>query len=270
MRINVIGAGKVGQTLMRLISRAEGYLLGSVYSRQFEAASKAVQSAGAGIAVRELSDMEPADIWFLTVPDDLISSVAQTIAAIPVCPAIVVHCSGFSSSDILSPLKEMGWKTASCHPVRSFADVALAADQFNGTHCAIEGSAGADLWPLVEALGGTPFPVASSRKALYHAAAVFSNNFSTMLQAVAMEAYAEAGVPENVAKSLCKTLLDGAAANVANLGPREALTGPAARGDHAVLAQQCEEVAKWSADAGTLYEVASRMALRLKSEGRAS
>ncbi len=270
MRINVIGTGKVGQTLMRLISNADGYLLGSVYSRQFEVAVQAVQTAGAGRAVRELLDMEPADIWFLTVPDDHISSVAQSLAVMPARPAIAVHCSGFSSSDILSPLKEMGWKTASCHPVRSFADVALAAEQFNGTHCAIEGSAGADLWSLVEALGGTPFPVDPSRKSLYHAAAVFSNNFSTLLQAVAMEAYADAGVPEEVAKSLCKTLMDGAAANVANLGPREALTGPAARGDYAVLALQGEKVSAWSADAGTLYEVASRMALRLKSEGRAS
>lgn len=269
MRINVIGTGKVGQTLMRMISCSEGYVLGSVFSRRFEAASSAVATVGAGQAVRSLSEMESAEIWFITVPDDRIGEVAAELAK-AAASAIAVHCSGFSSSSVLSELADRGWKTASLHPVKSFADPQLAAASFAGTHCAIEGSAQAVLWALTEALGGVPFQVDPTKKALYHAAAVFSNNFTTMLQGVAMEAYAEAGVPEGVAKALCKTLLDGAAVNVAKLGPQEALTGPAARGDHAVLAAQGAEVAAWSADAGVLYEVASRMALRLKSAGRAS
>lgn len=272
MWINIIGAGKVGQTLMRLIAASDGYPLGSVAARRFETSADAVKAIGAGKAVASLAEMEHADLWFLTVPDDMISTVAIALSDAGAAPSIAVHCSGFSSSSVLAPLAEKGWRTASFHPVKSFADPQVAAGSFIGTHCAIEGQeeAVAVLWSLCETLGAIPFHVDPTKKALYHAAAVFSNNFSTLLQGIALEAYAASGVPHDIAKALCRTLLEGAAVNVARLGPQAALTGPAARGDHAVLAAQGAEVAAWSKDAGELYEVASRMALRLKSEGRAS
>lgn len=270
MRINVIGTGKVGETLMRRIVEADGLTLGSVFNRSADRAEGVTRRINAGQVSLTVEGLAPAELWFLTVPDDRIAETAQALARSGHAPAMVAHCSGFLSSEVLAPLSDLGWKTASCHPVRSFADPVLAAKGFAGTYCAIEGEASAALSSFVSTIGGVPFGVDPARKALYHAAAVFSNNFSTMLQAVALEAYADSGVPEHVAKALCKTLLDGAAENVAQLGPREALTGPAARGDRVVLDQQGSAVADWSADAGVLYAVASRMAERLKRLGRAS
>jgi predicted short-subunit dehydrogenase-like oxidoreductase (DUF2520 family) len=265
--VNLIGAGKVGQTLVRLIAASTGYQLGDVYSRSVSSAQEAVKAAGQGTAQAALSDMAPADLWLICVPDDQIIATAQALTQAQLPPSVALHCSGFLDASVLAPLAGQGWKTASCHPVLSFADPAIAASQFAGTYCAVEGSASKTATALITALHGHPFPVNAAQKALYHAAAVFSNNFATVLQAIAQEAWAAADVPPDVAQALGQKLLDGTAASVARLGPAAALTGPAARGDDTVLARQGAAVAEWHPEAGTLYETFSTLARRLKDTG---
>ena len=266
-RVNLIGAGKVGQTLARLIAHSPTYQLGEVFSRSAASAQAAVEAAGQGTQVAALKDMTPASIWLICVPDDQIASAAQSMAKTHLPPSVALHCSGFLDASALAPLTDLGWQTASCHPVLSFADPAIAASQFAGTYCAIEGSASETATSLITALHGHPFSVNPSQKALYHAAAVFSNNFATVLQAIAQEAWAAADVPADVAKALGQKLLDGTAASVARLGPAAALTGPAARGDDAVLTRQGAAVADWHPEAGNLYQTFSTLARRLKDTG---
>lgn len=276
-RVNVIGAGKVGRTLMSLTRDAEDYSLGDVTSRDAVRANTAVAALVAGRAAAGLCDMRPADLWFLTVPDDAIADVARLLGATSGLAAghgprpVAVHCSGFLSSEALRPLHDLGWLTASCHPVLSFADPDLAARQFPGTLCGIEGDVGAiaQIEAFVAAIGGRPFAVKAEKKALYHAAAVFSNNFTVVLQAVAMDVWLEAGVSTEVASELCASLLDGAAANVAALGPSAALTGPAARGDQNVIEVEERSLAAWQPDAAVLYRDLSRLARSLKRTGSA-
>ncbi|MCI5041462.1 MAG: DUF2520 domain-containing protein [Donghicola eburneus] len=270
VRVNVVGAGKVAQTLMLLFRGSEGVAVQDVYSRSFASAEGAVALAGAGRAVIALAEMAPPDLWLLTVPDDQISAAAVTLAASCAAPSVVVHCSGFFSSDALAPLAQAGWQVASCHPVLSFADPHTARDQFSGTYCAVEGDAAAValISDLIAQVGGQPFPVNAEKKALYHAAAVFSNNFAVVLQAIAAEAWVEAGVPDVVAAALGDKLLAGAAANVARLGPAAALTGPAARGDQDVLTRQGAEVSAWHPEAGEVYRAMSQLAGRLKASGK--
>lgn len=276
-RVNVIGAGKVGRTLMSLAHNAAGYTLGDIASRDASSAIAAVEALAVGRAAADLTDLRPADLWFLTVPDDAIADVARMLAATPGLAAshgsrqVAMHCSGFLSSEALCPLRDLGWLTASCHPVLSFADPDLAARQFPGTLCGIEGDAGAvaQIEAFISAIGGRPFAVNAEKKALYHAAAVFSNNFTVVLQAIAMEVWREAGVSADVAAELCASLLGGAADNVAALGPAGALTGPAARGDQKVLETEERSLAGWHPDAAVLYRDLSRLARTLKQTGSA-
>lgn len=261
--INIIGAGRVGATFLRLFERLDGVRIGDVASGSLLSAQAAVTGGGAGRAV-ELADMSPADIWLITVPDDRISDIAAQISA---PPAIAVHCSGFKSSDALASLADKGWKSASCHPVRSFADPDAAANAFAGTYCAIEGTAAPEVSDLLQRIGGVPFDVLPERKAIYHAAAVFSNNFTTVIQQIALDAWREAGVDQDTAMSLCASLLTATAENVVLLGPQLALTGPAARGDTQVLAEQQAALAAWEPRYAKLYEDFSAMARALKSNG---
>ena len=175
--VNVIGAGKVSRTLMSLTRDAVGFTLRDIASSREESARAAVTAVSGGRAVASFAGMRPADLWFLTVPDDAIAGVAHELAGVstlargePGAPRPVAdHCSGFLPSEALAPLRDLGWLTASCHPVRSFADPDLAARQFPGTLCGIEGDAAAvpRIEAFVSAIGGRPFAVTAEKKALW-------------------------------------------------------------------------------------------------------
>ena len=79
---------------------------------------------------------------------------------------------------------------ASVHPVLTFADPATSVQQFEGTLCGCEGNelALGFVEDLLKEIGAIPFRIRSDSKSLDHAAAVISNNFTVVLQAVAREA----------------------------------------------------------------------------------
>jgi predicted short-subunit dehydrogenase-like oxidoreductase (DUF2520 family) len=113
------------------------------------------------------------------------------------------------------------------------------------------------------AIGARCFDVATEQKLLYHAAAVFATNFLPVLQAVAEDAWRSTGVPDELIADLRVSLLNNAVANITRLGPKGALTGPAARGDHAAIARQALVVSAWDEEAGAAYEALSALALRM-------
>lgn len=269
LTVNLIGAGRVGRTLLRLFADHPGVTLGHVASGRFESAAEAVREAGAGEAVA-LQEMAPADLWVLTVPDSAIGVVAAELAALDLPAAMAVHCSGYHAASVMEPLGARGWRLASAHPMMSFADPEVSAARFSGKYVGLEGDAEATgaLERLFAGMGARCFAITSEGKALYHAAAVFTNNFTTVLQAVALEAWEKAGVPEGAARELNATLLASTVENLVRMGPAEALTGPAARGDRDVVEAQGAKVAEWHPEAGRLYDILSAMAARLKAEGR--
>ena len=271
--LNVIGCGRVGQTLAALLHQHGVCGVQDLYSRTPASAEQAARFVGAGRVVHSLAEMRPADLWLISVPDGHIAEVAAQLAVAQghaLQGAVVWHNSGFLSAEVLAPVQHVGAVTASVHPVLSFATPASAVAQFAGTLCGLEGhpQALAVLRPCVAAIGGQGFEIESAQKPLYHAAAVFCSNFTVVLQGVAQEAWHESGVPAELLAPLTQALLQSSVANVATLGPAEALTGPAARGDTAVVQRQAEVVQAWHPQAGEAYRLLSDMAARLKRTGR--
>lgn len=272
-RINLIGAGNVGKALLGLLSSLPGCEVLDVLSARKPSAEQAVDFVGSGRAVAAYSDLRLADLWLVAVPDTQIANVAAEIAKVfkpiqaDVPKPMAFHCSGFFAAEQMAPLRDLGWQLASVHPVLSFTEPRLAMQQFKGAYCGIEGdkAALAVIEPLLAQLGAIPFEIRSDGKSLYHAAAVISNNFTVVLQAIAREAWASAGVPDDIASQLNAKLLQATSENVAAQGPWEALTGPAARGDDFVVKQQGEDVARWHPTAGVIYEELSKLARRMKS-----
>jgi predicted short-subunit dehydrogenase-like oxidoreductase (DUF2520 family) len=275
--LNLVGAGRVGQTLARLWQRQGVFSVQDLCTTRLASAQAACASIGAGRAVDSLQAMRPADVWMLAVPDAQIGPVAQALAHVlagtgaantPVMPATVFHCSGAQASDALAPLAALGWHSASAHCILSFASVDAAVAQFPGTACALEGDPRACdlLRPAFSAIGAQCFGVASADKLLYHAAAVFATNFLPVLQSVAEDAWRATGVPPELIPGLRARLLANAATNTTRLGPAGALTGPAARGDTAAIARQASAVSAWDAQAGTAYAALSALALRLAAQ----
>lgn len=272
---NVIGCGNVGQTLAHLLATSGACQVQDLKGSSLRQARIAAGFIGGGRAVEELAQMRPADVWLVAVPDSqtgvVAAELAQALAEAPAqhAAAIAFHCSGFLPASTLAPLREHGFQLASLHPVLAFADPATAVARFPGTPVGLEGDDAAmrALEPLLEAIGAQCFAVPTGHKPLYHAAAVFSSNFTVVLQAIACEAWTSAGVPASLVPRIQAALLQATTDNVVQLGPG-AITGPAARGDREVVRIQGAEVQRWQEEAGTLYQALSRLARRVALRGR--
>lgn len=265
--LNIIGCGRAARTCARLWVQQDLLTVGEVLTRSPQSAAEAVRFIGQGQAVSTYEALNAAPLWLLGVPD---REIAPTVAALAASGTLrsgdgVFHLSGFTSSEILAPLRAAGVRTASVHPVMSFADPQRAIERFAGTPCGVEGEASlaAELTQLFAAVGGTPFPLDGNEKPLYHAGSVFASNFLVVILDAARRAYVDAGVPPEMAERMLATLSRGALENVIALDAAAALTGPAARGDREVVSAQHAAVTRWDPEAGEAYDALSRLAFRL-------
>jgi predicted short-subunit dehydrogenase-like oxidoreductase (DUF2520 family) len=286
-RLNIIGAGKVGKSLARMWNIHGVFAIGDILNRSPGSASQAAEAIGAGRAVASLGQMQPADAWLLAVADDSIEACCHSLARSGLLTpgALVFHCSGALSSEVLGAAKNEGAATASVHPIRSFVAAEKAdnidsidstvttgnvgtidkAGALEGTWCGIEGddAAVASLSHAFEALGARMVAIRSDAKLIYHSAAVFACNYLVTLMDVAVQAYGKSGVPPDVALQLLEPLVRGTVDNVFRLGPASALTGPIARGDLATARRQQHEVAEWNEDMGQLYQQFMKLTMEL-------
>lgn len=273
--LNLIGCGRVGRSLAHLWHAGGVYVVQDVLTRSESSAFEAVHCMGAGRAVSVLAEMREADVWMLAVPDGQIARVAaelaQHIGVQPIRPAAttVFHCSGALGAEVLAPLRGVACSLASAHCILSFSSFATAIAQFAGTPCALEGDAAATqhLRSAFEAIGAHPFALGAENKVLYHAAAVFATNFLPVLQVVAADLWRSTGVPPALIEPLCASLLRNAVQNINAQGAAKALTGPAARGDTAVVAAQGRALADWNPAAGLAYQALSTLAGQIARKG---
>lgn len=253
--LNTIGAGKVGQVLARLLHQYRVWMPSQICNRSIDSAQAAADFIGAGQVVAGSAQMDAADIWMLSVPDDQIVATCDALAEKFNTDSIVFHCSGAKSSTILQSAIRAGAAVASVHPVRSFADVRQSAEQFVGTICSVEGDprALAVLMPALQAIGAKTVQISAESKLLYHAGSVFASNYLVSLMDIALHAYQAAGIPEDIALAMAAPLARQSLENALTMGTARALTGPIARGDMDTVHQQQQTVAQWNVDAGDVY-----------------
>ncbi len=273
--LNIIGPGRVGRTLGALLQRAQLCTVQDVLSAEVATAEAAVAFIGAGRAVRKLSDLRAADVWLLTPPDTAIATVATALAAAGRMRKgdIAFHCSGSQPSSLLAVLAAKGVHVASVHPLKSFADPAVAIKTFTGTHCAAEGDAPAlaVLTPWFEQLGAKVAAIDPAGKTLYHAASVLVCNDLTALMEAGLRAYEGAGLDRTTAQAMMEPLVRETLDNVFQLGTARALTGPVARGDADVLERQLAALSKLDPRIAEAYRALNQIAVDLaKAQGGAS
>ncbi len=265
--LNIVGCGRAARTLAHLWRCNAVVEIGDVLTRTAESAEAACRFIGGGNPVAAVDAMRHADLWLLGVPDREIAAAATRLADSGRVRANdgVLHLSGFTPSLALGPLAARGARCASVHPVLGFADPEVAVRQFPGTLCGIEGDASLcqELGAVFASIGGETFPVNAASKSIYHAGSVFASNFLVVIMDAARRAYLEAGVPEAVADRLMAPLARKALDNVLSRGAAASLTGPAARGDHEVIAMQQQALARWDAPSGEAYEALTALAYRL-------
>jgi predicted short-subunit dehydrogenase-like oxidoreductase (DUF2520 family) len=214
--IAVVGAGRMGRALSVALGEA-GYEVGGPLGR--------------GEAPRD------ADAVVLCVPDAEIPAAAAAVAG---AAPFVGHTSGATA---LTALEPAGAQAFALHPLQT---VTGAATRFDGCGCAVAGSSPAALGladRLARDLGMSPFEVRDDQRAAYHAAASIASNFLVTLEAEAEALAASAGIEGFDARLMLGPLVRATVENWIALGPRDALTGPVARGDHATVAAQRAAIA---------------------------
>lgn len=251
--LNIVGGGHLGRALGRLFAASGVFTVQDVVTRSLASARDAVAFIGAGTAVSCFSALRRADVVMLAVSDDQIEAACSALDLD--AGTVVFHCSGAKSSNVLAAARIKGAAVASVHPVRSFADPANVAADFNGTFCGIEGDAAAlaVLSPALIGIGARLVPIDPAAKTVYHAASVFASNYLVTVMDAALRAYRAAGIDDATARQLAGPLATETLANVLRLGARPALSGPIARGDMATVARQQEALDGWDACTGELY-----------------
>ena len=266
-RLNIIGAGRLGQTLGLLWRRGGALRIGAICNRSVDSAQRAAQLIGAGQPLDDPRQLPSAELTLIATPDAAIAAAAARLAeCAPIAAGqVVFHASGALPAERLAPLRERGALLASVHPIRAFAEPLAAAEGFAPTFCGCEGDAAAldVLRPLFAAIGAECLDIDAARKPLYHAAAVLASNYLVGLVDLALDAYAAAGLERADARRLLAPILAGTLENVARRDTAAALTGPVARGDAATVAAQLAALGDWSGDAAALYALLGRRLLDL-------
>ena len=291
-QVSIIGAGRMGTALGQAL-HGLGHRIELVVTNHAASARRAARALNSkSVTITQLpSSVAARDRLFgsnfllIATPDDALERVARQLEALlhghsgsglqnPKGPRkIALHTSGALSSEILKPLRKVGYDVASLHPLISIADAKSNQNVFQGAHFCVEGDREAVrvAKSIVRELAGKSFTIKPSSKALYHAAAVMSSGHVTALFDLAEELLRNCGLSERRAKQVLLPLLDSTVENLASKDSARALTGPFARGDVKTAAMHVAALKSAHTD-GALeaYVVLGRRSLALAKNAQAN
>ena len=185
----------------------------------------------------------------IATPDDVIADVAAAVA--PTEGTTVLHLSGSLGLDALAPHPVRG----AVHPLVPLPNGEVGASRLaSGVTFAVAGAPAAR--QMVECLGGRVVEVADGDRAAYHAAACIAANHVVALLGQVERVAAEVGLDLESFLPLTRAAVD----DVAALGARAALTGPARRGDWATLSRHLDALPEGERPG---YQAGAALATRL-------
>lgn len=249
MRIGFIGAGKVGTTLgkyfvstpiqiaidnkMEKAQLKENFTLTGYYSRNPKSAKEAADFTNSTKYDTLEQMIEDSDLLFLTVPDDAINVVWDSIKRLPIKEKIICHCSGSLSSAIFSGIENTGAYAYSIHPLFAISSKTDSYQTMQEAVFTIEGNEKylKRLQTFFQSFGNHVSIVGTEMKTKYHAAAVMASNHVAALAQTAIHLLKECGFSEDAARKALGPLICNNAVSVSEKGPVEALTGPIERND---------------------------------------
>jgi len=238
MKISIVGAGRAGTSFSTAL-------------------------AGCGHEVQlvhhdELQLISSPDVILLTVPDDFIDVIALQIPQNE--NQIVAHVAG---SRTLSVLGEHP-RVASIHPLMALPSGDLGAARLYGATYCVAGDEG--IREIATALNGRIITLSDEQRTLYHATAVVAANHLVALMGHVKELAEAAGLSLEDFLPLAEQSLR----DVKEVGPQDALTGPASRGDMATIdahlaALPEAERSTYVALANAAFELAEKRRSQLKA-----
>jgi predicted short-subunit dehydrogenase-like oxidoreductase (DUF2520 family) len=269
-RLGFIGAGRLARCLALSFSRA-GYPVTAVASRS---AASARRLASQIVHCTAWDDpqhvVDAADVVFLAVPDDSIGTSAHTLRFGPDAEAhphgkALVHCSGASPVELLTPARDQGAAIGGFHPLYLFGGEPADLERIAGCSVTIEadGALKDTLTALAVALRCHPLSIPPGGRMLYHAAAHYAASFALCNLAECVALWRTLGFAEADALRALLPMLSGTIETARDKGLPNALAGPVSRGDTGVVAKQLALLEGLGGDHAALYGLLTRRAVGL-------
>jgi len=259
--VGLIGPGRAGIGLALALTQA-GYTVRLHGRKKKKVPSPLTLSVGDGETAPDW--VASAGVVILAVRDDGIRPLAEALAAARAITAehVVLHLSGVQGQEALGPLVSSRAALGSFHPLQTIVEPERAPARLKGSWAAVEGMPRAveTAERLAQDMGMRPFRIATKAKAIYHAGAVFASNYLVVVEAIAQRLLRHAGLTDADAWAALRPLVEGTFENLGRIEPKDALTGPIARGDTATIMRHLESL---TFDDGKLYRELGRAALEL-------
>ncbi|MEJ2155096.1 MAG: DUF2520 domain-containing protein [Desulfobacteraceae bacterium] len=243
MRIGFIGTGKVATAFGRYL-HYKGAAVSGFFDRHPEKTAHASAQTQSTAFESSADAASHSDMLLITTRDDQIESTCRQLCREnSIQPRhLVGHMSGAHSSRLLHNARNVGATVFSLHPLQAFADEKESVEALPRTYFSLEGDA-AGLDPVMDLLaqmGNRYFTLSPEHKSLYHLSACIFSNYLVTLAASGMAALEAAAIDPQEGFQAMQPLINGTLANIAQLGPGRALTGPIARGDAGTISQHLD------------------------------
>jgi predicted short-subunit dehydrogenase-like oxidoreductase (DUF2520 family) len=262
--VGLIGPGRAGVGLALALAQA-GYSVRLHGRRKKKVPAPLTLTVGDGDAPPVW--IAEAGVVILAVRDDGIRPLAEALAAARVITPdhVVLHLSGVLGQEALGPLVTSRAALGSLHPLQTIVEPERAPARLKGSWAAVEGMPRAveAAERLAQDVGMHPFRIDTTAKAIYHAGAVFASNYLVVVEAMAQRLLRHAGLTDADAWAALRPLVEGTLENLGSAEPKDALTGPIARGDSATIVRHIESL---TVDDGNVYRALGRAALELAQQ----
>ena len=175
------------------------------------------------ISSRNIDVLPAADVAIVAVADDAIAEVSSQIDT-----NLVVHTSGGSHINSLKNPKNKGV----FYPLQSFSKSKKV--DFGKIPICLEAKSDVDyilLENIAHMISNKVYRIDSKQREIIHVSAVFANNFSNHMFAIADEICESNKIPFEI----LHPLINETVKKLSDLSPREAQTGPAIRNDQKTI-----------------------------------
>ena len=233
MKLVIIGAGSVGSNLHHGLE-LKGIKAELVHARPLTADPPAIET------------LPEADCYIYTVADHVLKEVVSMVHA---PKALHLHTSGSMPIDIFGEDKP---HAGILYFFQSFSRENLI-DDWSGIPCFVEGRDIDDIaaiYSLAQTLTSHIYEANQHDRERLHIAGVFANNYTNLMYRIAAEVLRDTSIPFEA----LLPLIDNTAAKVHALKPADAQTGPAQRGDEAVMAHHVEILNAKNAALSEVYQ----------------
>ena len=250
VRVAIIGAGKVGSVLGKLLVQ-RGAKVVAVVSRTLSSAQKAGRFIGCRNASTSLEAIpSDTDFLYITTPHGAVASVARDLAGadhLSFKRLSVFHASGMLTAEVLEPVRQRGATVFSFHPLQTFPrdfPVAKIVPTARGIYFGVDGNAKAirKARQLARLLDGKVIVIPPEMRAFYHAACVVASNHLAALLSILETMFAALKTSEKKFYPVFEPIIMATLGNIKATSPAAALSGPVARGGVETVAEHFEVI----------------------------